>query len=144
MSAALTIERIEAAGGMVTLKDGQIHCRLPEACAPLLEDLRMHRAEAITLLQGRADMVSDDAYAERLQAALDSICQPSYPPGLIVWLSDNRPDLYHMLITTIPDTLDKLWSSNGRIEDFEASLATWRETHAEAVRELKTTKRLKH
>lgn len=48
------IERIEAAGGVLTLHGERIHCRLPENAIHLVEELRVRRDEAIAVLRQRA------------------------------------------------------------------------------------------
>lgn len=90
--------------------------------------------------QGHTEGTPGGAYSARLAAALRSICNPSYPAGLIPWLGEYRLDLYNLLVNGIPDKLHRLWEAHGPIEEFEASLATWREAHVEAVKEFK----LKH
>jgi len=159
MKIGFLIEELQKSGVTFDLDDGKIrvHAADPSVLRPeAISALREHKAEAVSYLEARFSGFPNlgpgkpenrlqspvDAYAERLRVALLSVCNPSYPAGLIPWLGEHRPDLYHMLITTIPDTLHKLWSSNGPIEQFEAALATWRRAHEEAIRAYnKATKR---
>jgi hypothetical protein len=50
------IDRIEAAGGVLTLQGDRIRCRLPEDACLLLDELRARRDEVFGLLRQRADM----------------------------------------------------------------------------------------
>jgi hypothetical protein len=64
LKTAELVERIEASGGVVTLRGGRIHCVAPESCASLLDDLRTHKDEVLKLLHGRAEHVVDGAPSE--------------------------------------------------------------------------------
>jgi hypothetical protein len=52
ISAHDVIDRIEAAGGVLTLQGDRIRCRLPEDACPLLDELRAGRDEVFALLLG--------------------------------------------------------------------------------------------
>ena len=47
------IERIEVAGGVLTVRGDRIRCRLPEDAAHLLDDLKAHKSEVIACLKQR-------------------------------------------------------------------------------------------
>jgi hypothetical protein len=49
-SAEQVIERIEAVGGVLDVREGRIRCRLPEDAAHLLDDLKAHKSEVMTFL----------------------------------------------------------------------------------------------
>ena len=55
-SAHDVIDRIEAAGGVLTLQGNRIRCRLPEDACLLLDELRARRDEVFGLLRQRADL----------------------------------------------------------------------------------------
>ncbi len=52
-SAEQVIERIEVAGGELTVCGDRIRCRLPEDAAHLLDDLKAHKTEVIVYLKRR-------------------------------------------------------------------------------------------
>ncbi len=52
-SAEQVIERIEVAGGELTVCGDRIRCRLPEDAAHLLDDLKAHKTEVIVCLKQR-------------------------------------------------------------------------------------------
>lgn len=52
-SAEQVMERIEVAGGVLTVRGGRIRCRLPEEAAHLLDELREHKSEVIACLNKR-------------------------------------------------------------------------------------------
>jgi hypothetical protein len=48
------IERVEAAGGVLTVHGERIRCRLPEEASPLIEELRARREEVLLALSQRS------------------------------------------------------------------------------------------
>lgn len=61
MTAPELIQRIEAAGGVLTLNGDRIRYELPEDHASMVEVLRQHRAEVIQVLRDRERAVADQA-----------------------------------------------------------------------------------
>lgn len=53
-SAEQVIERIEVAGGVLTVSGDRIRCQLPEDAAHLLDELRAHKGEVIACPKRRA------------------------------------------------------------------------------------------
>lgn len=53
-SAEQVIERIEVAGGVLSVRGDRIHCQLPEDAAHLLDELKAHKGEVIACLKRRA------------------------------------------------------------------------------------------
>ena len=96
-SAEQVIACIEAAGGALAICGDRIYCRLPEAAAPLLEELRVRREEVLIILRARS-------------------ATPPVPMGvrLISWDLKNPPVLIEMSgVVTDPEkfartTLDQL------------------------------------
>ncbi len=74
-----------------------------------------------------------DPYEERMQAALAQINQPDYMAGMIPWLGENRPDLYHQLTSFLPDVIDWLWNEHALLAEFQATLDKLVEAHRLAV-----------
>jgi hypothetical protein len=56
-------------------------------------------------------------------ASLRQINAPDYPAGMVPWLHTVRPDLYAELTSHLPDELQRLWSEQAPLEQFEAVLA---------------------
>jgi hypothetical protein len=57
MSTAVSVvERIEDAGGVLRLNGERIHVRLPEDAVHLLDELRAHRDEVLSLLRRRKEI----------------------------------------------------------------------------------------
>ena len=50
------VERVEGAGGILLLNGKRIRVRLPEDAAHLLEELRAHKSEVISLLRSRGEI----------------------------------------------------------------------------------------
>jgi hypothetical protein len=50
------VERIECAGGVLAVKGERIRVRLPEDAAHLLEELRAHKDEVLSLLRRREEI----------------------------------------------------------------------------------------
>lgn len=61
MTAPELIQRIEAAGGVLTLRGDRIRYELPEDHASMLEVLRQHRTEVIHVLRERERTDADNA-----------------------------------------------------------------------------------
>jgi hypothetical protein len=70
-----------------------------------------------------------DAYAERLRAAMESVCRPDYPAGMIPWLDDACPILYTDLIERLPNEMQQLWERKAPLEEFDLIIAVWIELH---------------
>jgi hypothetical protein len=86
ISAHDVIDRIEAAGGVLTLQGDRIRCRLPEDACLLLDELRARRDEVFELLRQRADI-------------------PTMPKGvrLLLWkLKDPPLSLENFAVVTNP------------------------------------------
>jgi hypothetical protein len=58
MTCAELIEHVEMAGGMLVLNGERIRVHLPEEAAHLLEELRAHKDEVLSLLRGREKLPS--------------------------------------------------------------------------------------
>ena len=73
------IERIEVAGGILTVCGNRIRCRLPEDAAHLLNDLKTHKSEVIACLNKRG--IPPTTETTKAPSA------PKMPPGvtLIEW-----------------------------------------------------------
>ena len=50
-------ERIEGAGGTLAVNDERIRVRLPEDAAHLVEELRAHKVEVLSLLRKRGEIL---------------------------------------------------------------------------------------
>ena len=55
-SANTVVERIEGAGGVLTLRGDKIRVQLPEDAAHLLDELRAHRDDVVLLLRSREEI----------------------------------------------------------------------------------------
>jgi hypothetical protein len=53
MSAVEIVQEVLAAGGVLLLKGDRIHYQIPEQAAPLLNELRHHKADVLNLLRQR-------------------------------------------------------------------------------------------
>src|SRR5260370_15209907 len=115
-SAEQAIELIKAAGGVLTLNGQRIRCRLPEDLAHLLDDLRAHKDEVLTLLRKR-----------------DKI--PPMPPGvrLVHWAPKAAPVIltHYAVVTDVPRFIEMT------LLELKAALAgeRWQAGHR-TVREL--------
>jgi hypothetical protein len=56
MTCAQLIEQVEIAGGVLALNGERIHVRLPEDAAYLLDELRAHKDEVLSLLRRREEI----------------------------------------------------------------------------------------
>jgi len=86
-SAESVVERIEMAGGVLALNGERIRCRLPEDEADLLNELRAHKAEVLSLLRRREVI-------------------PALPPGvrLLAWELKEPPVIltHYAVVTDVP------------------------------------------
>jgi hypothetical protein len=53
MSAVEIVQEVLAAGGVLLLRGDRIHYEIPEHAAPLLSELRHHKANILNLLRQR-------------------------------------------------------------------------------------------
>lgn len=81
------VERIEGVGGMLAVNGERIRVRLPEDSAHLLEELRAHKDEVLSLLRRREEI-------------------PSMPPGirLLHWEPNPAPVIltHYAVVTDVP------------------------------------------
>jgi len=116
MTAPELIETIESVGGILTLNGDRIHYELPEAAAPMLDELRQCRDEVVRLLRGRKGTqgcsvhksrstwwrlpagaeVCGGCHPDMYAAALENAAQagpPPMPPGvtLLQWVPLSPP-----------------------------------------------------
>jgi hypothetical protein len=75
---------------------------------------------------------SDIDYHARVEAALDAVCRPDYPPGMILWLDRADPCLYNRLICSLPNLISRLWSEHAPLDDFQRVVDEWLATHRRA------------
>ena len=59
------------------------------------------------------------AYGRRAHAALDTICAIQSPEGLVVWLNEHSPSLYHGLTRDLPDEISRAWNARIPLETFD-------------------------
>jgi hypothetical protein len=88
----------------------------PETIVPYVSAVRRPESTSVTYLP------VSDAYAERMRKALDSLCTPTYPGGMIAWLDSAYPDFYAELTSRLPDEIQQLWSERAPLEQFESVL----------------------
>jgi len=55
--AGSVVERIEGAGGTLAVNDERIRVLLPEDAAHLVEELRAHKVEVLSLLRKRGEIL---------------------------------------------------------------------------------------
>jgi hypothetical protein len=70
-----------------------------------------------------------DPYQDLARAALERICLPDYPAGLIPWLGEHHPPLYDQLTACLPDEIHRLWAERAPMEEFERLLDLWLVAH---------------
>ena len=73
-----------------------------------------------------------DPYQERARKALNQICRPDYPTGLVPWLGNEYPSLYQELTCTLPDEIHHMWIDRVSIPEFERVLELWLIAHQTA------------
>jgi hypothetical protein len=56
-AAGSVVERIEGAGGTLAVNGERIRVRLPEDAAHLVEELRAHKVEVLSLLRERGEIL---------------------------------------------------------------------------------------
>jgi hypothetical protein len=56
-AAGSVVERIEGAGGTLAVNGKRIRVRLPEDVAHLVEELRAHKVEVLSLLRKRGEIL---------------------------------------------------------------------------------------
>jgi hypothetical protein len=97
MTAPELIQRVEAVGGVLTLRGDRIHYELPEDAAPMLDVLRQYRDEVVQLLRGRkGPLVGERRHTDPSAVALEATAQagpPPMPPGvkLLQWAPLSPP-----------------------------------------------------
>jgi hypothetical protein len=90
MTAPELIQRVEAVGGVLTLRGDRIHYELPSDAAPMLDVLRQCREEVVRLLRGRERPEDGKSHPDPYTVALEKAAQsgpPPMPPGvtLLQW-----------------------------------------------------------
>ena len=75
---------------------------------------------------------TDADYHASVEAALDAICRPDYPSGMILWLERADPALYHHLTCTLPNWISHLWNEHAPLDEFQVAVDDWRKAHNRA------------
>jgi hypothetical protein len=96
MNAPELIQRIQAAGGVLTLTGDRIRYELPEDAAPMIEALRQYRDEVFGVLRDRERSQRRRGHADRYVVALEKATQsvpPPMPKGvrLLEWAPERPP-----------------------------------------------------
>lgn len=71
-------------------------------------------------------------YHARVEAALQAVCRPDYPAGMIAWLAGAQPALYEELISRLPDLIHYLWTAHAPLEEFQRVVDDWLAAHKRA------------
>ena len=133
------LAQLEAIGYDVSLEGGKIrlHYRWetdpdPAIVVPLLERVKSHKAEAISLLRRKQEADG------RFKAALHEI-QQAYIPGLLRHIEKDHPDLCEQ-IREAEDALEIAWAEvlGGKttlLDAFEGALERWNSLHLQAIHE---------
>jgi hypothetical protein len=83
-------------------------------------------------INDKNDQRGDSPYHERAMAALAGICRADYPAGMIPWLGDNHPGLYHELTGRLPDEIHRRWIEQVPLAEFEHIFDLLLEVHRTA------------
>lgn len=153
MSVSAVLNEIESAGIALRFDGERIRLWFPEPeqreqFAEEIAFLRAHRVEVAEFLNKR-DVVTRshspyfwgadrdgkprDYYGWRAHTALDVMCATPAPAGVIVWLSDYAPYLYHRLTSVLPDKISRAWDAQIAHEAFNALCWDLVETYQLAV-----------
>jgi hypothetical protein len=84
---------------------------------------------------------ADAAYHASVEAALDTICHPEYPSGMILWLETVDPGLYDRLTCALPDLISRLWKAHAPLDEFQRVVDEWLATHRRACSLFKSQER---
>lgn len=71
-------------------------------------------------------------YHARVEAALQAVCRPDYPIGMVPWLEQGNPALYENLTSHLPDLIHRLWEAHAPLEEFQRVVDEWLATHRRA------------
>ena len=130
------VVRLEAVGGRLELTSGRIRYAIPSTnpeARSLLAELRKRRDEVIELLNSRLCLSGHDYYEWRTKIALQQLCRPDYPAGMIPWLAAFSPALYDELTSRLPDRIQRLWDSRAPFAVFDEACYELVECHRSAV-----------
>jgi hypothetical protein len=72
---------------------------------------------------------AEQGYHTRVEAALEAICRPDYPTGMILWLEKADPTLYDNLTRRLPDLISQLWNAHAPLNEFERVVNEWLKAH---------------
>src|SRR5215469_854643 len=114
------VVRLEAVGGRLELTGDRIRYAIPSTnpeARSLLAELRKRRGEVIELLDSRQDLSGHDYYEWRTKIALQQLCRPDYPAGMIPWLADFSRVLHGELTSRLPDKIQRLWETRAPYSD---------------------------
>lgn len=84
---------------------------------------------------------ADAGYHASVEAALDTVCRPDYPPGMVLWLESAAPELYDRLTCSLPNLISGLWNAHAPLEKFQTVVDEWLETHSRACSLFKSYER---
>jgi hypothetical protein len=124
------VTRLEEGGGRLVLAGDRIRYSVPNGSPEsqkLLAELRKHRERVMELLRQR-----EAEYHASVEAALDAICRPDYPPGMILWLESADAGLYNRLTRSLPNRISYLWNAHAPLDNFQTVVDEWLATHRRA------------
>ena len=109
MTAPELVQRIEAAGGVLTLTGDRIHYEAPEDAAPMIEALRRYRDEVFGMLREREGRPSGKNHSDPYAVALEKATQSEPPPmpggvRLLQWAPERPPVVIESwaVVTDVP------------------------------------------
>src|SRR2546425_11808618 len=117
MTAEMLVAELEQAGVHLNAEDGKLKLEAPADRVPSQETIAKLRENKLAILEflrrrERIARESDAGYHARVEAALNAVCVPSYPPGMIQWLGKGEPSLYDDLTRRLPHLLHALWTAH--------------------------------
>ncbi len=134
LSAMKAIARLESLGARLTLVGDRIRIETPKSekvDESLIANIREHKPEVMAYLKRDQDGACplDDEYSLRLRAAIQEVCGPDYPAGMIPWLREAYPILHVELTDGLPNEIQRLWEAQVPTEEFQNVLDIWVEAH---------------
>lgn len=110
------LSNLEERGLRLVVEAGSLKLRGPAE--------RMPGPEVVEKLRQRKTEILEALYHHRAERALQVICRHG-APGMVPWLADHSPLLYHLMTSSLPDRISKLWNEHAPLADFDRALNDW-------------------